>query len=143
MTSPASSPPVLLLPVLAVVGRLRTRARLTALVALLVLPALLATWSFASALNGQVDFAASERTGVTVVRPALLAMADTAAGRPADLAPLRAAVQRHPELGADRALESVSAAARSGEGPDQRAATAQALAALITTVGDSSKLILD
>lgn len=113
------------------------------LVALLLLPALFATWSFASVLNGQVDFAASERRGVSVVRPALLALADTTTGRTTDLAPLRAVVQQHPELGAEQALDAVSAAAQAGDGPVHRAVTAQALAALITTVGDSSKLILD
>ena len=143
MTSPAGPPPVLLMPVLAVVARLRTGSRLATLVTLLVLPALFASWSFASALNGQIDFAASERTGVAVVRPALLALADTAAGRTTDLTPLREAVLKHPELGAEQALQAVSASTRAGDGPAERVATAQALTALITAVGDSSKLILD
>ena len=135
--------PVLLAPVVAVVDRLRTRARLSTLVVLLLLPALFATWSFASVLGGQVDFAASERTGLKLVQPALVALADTAVGKPVDLAPLGAAVEDHPELAAEQALQKVSTAAQAGDAPEQRAGTAQALAALITAVGDSSKLILD
>jgi hypothetical protein len=45
-----------------------------------VLPTLFATWSFTGALTEQIDFAGSERTGVEVVRPAVVALAQTAPG---------------------------------------------------------------
>jgi methyl-accepting chemotaxis protein len=139
----ASSRPAALAPVLLLTDRLRTRARLLTLVGLLVLPTLFATWSFTGALTEQIDFAASERTGVEVVHPAVVALAQTAGGSAADLSELEAAVAAHPELGAQEALAAVQAAAQAGDGPADRAATATALASLITAVGDSSKLILD
>jgi methyl-accepting chemotaxis protein len=140
----AESPrPLVLAPVLLLTDRLRTRARLLTLVGLLVLPTLFATWSFTGALTEQIDFAAAERTGVEVVRPAVVALAQTAAGESADLTELEAAVQAHPELDAREPLDAVLAAAQAGDTPADRAATAAALTSLVTAVGDSSKLILD
>jgi len=141
--SPAGARPLPLAPVLLLTDRLRTRARLLTLVGLLVLPTLFATWSFTGALTEQIDFAASERTGVLVVQPAVVALAETAAGRTADLSALESAVQAHPELGAQEPMDAVLAAAQAGDAPTDRAATAAALTSLILAVGDSSKLILD
>jgi diguanylate cyclase (GGDEF)-like protein len=128
--------PRLLIPVLSLTDRLRTRSRLLLLVALLLVPSLLAAGSFAVVIGGQVQFAEDERAGVQVVAPAVRAMAESAAGGSPDLTDLRAAVSRHPELGADKALLLVV------EAPDAQAQT-EALAALVAVVGDSSKLILD
>jgi hypothetical protein len=128
--------PRLLVPVLSLTDRLRTRSRLLVLVALLLVPSLLAAGSFAMVIGGQVQFAEYERAGVHVVRPALQAMTTSAAGLEPDLTALAAAVAAHPELGAEPALDAVVEAA---DGP----ARVSALAALVATVGDSSKLILD
>ena len=138
-----SSRPVVLAPALLLTDRLRTRARLLTLVGLLVLPTLFATWSFTGALTEQIDFAAAERTGVEVVRPAVAALAQTAGGETADLTELEAAVKAHPQLDAQEPLDAVLAAAQAGDDPADLAATAAALASLVTAVGDSSKLILD
>jgi hypothetical protein len=77
--------PRLLLPVLSLTDRLRTRSRLLLLVALLLVPSLLAAGSFATVIGGQVRFAEYERAGVRVVGPAVQAMASSAAGREPDL----------------------------------------------------------
>jgi len=128
--------PRLLLPVLSVTDRLRTRSRLLVLVALLLVPSLLGAGSFALVIGGQVQFAQYERAGVQVVAPAMQAMTESAAGRGPDLTALTAAVAAHPELYADQALTAVVEARN---GPEK----ASALAAMVATVGDSSKLILD
>lgn len=134
--------PRLLAPMLVVADRLRTRARLVTLIVLLLVPALFVTWAFASALNQQVAFASSERSGVEVVRPALRALAQAAAGEQPDLGDLRVAVAAHPELQAAQALAAVQDAAAKDGGADQMGQAA-ALADLITAVANSSKLILD
>jgi diguanylate cyclase (GGDEF)-like protein len=128
--------PRLLVPVLSITDRLRTRSRLLVLVALLLVPTLLAAGSFTVVIGGQVAFAESERAGVRVVGPAVQALAVSAGGQQPDLRTLRAAVAEHPALGAEPALAAVERAS----GASARAA---ALAALVGTVGDSSKLILD
>jgi diguanylate cyclase (GGDEF)-like protein len=128
--------PRLLLPVLSVTDRLRTRSRLLVLVALLLVPSMLGAGSFALVIGGQVQFAEYERAGVRVVGPAVAAMAEAAAGRDPDLTALTAAVAAHPELHAEGALTAV---AEAPDGPGR----SSALAAMVATVGDSSKLILD
>ena len=128
--------PRLLVPVLSVTDRLRTRSRLLTLVGLLLVPSLLAAGSLAMVIGGQVAFAQSERAGVRVVAPAVQALAASAAGADPDLRTLRAAVAAHPGLTADRELAAV-------EGARDGAARATALHALVTSVGDRSKLILD
>ncbi|HEX8497584.1 MAG TPA: EAL domain-containing protein [Actinomycetales bacterium] len=135
-TVPSPGRPRLLRPVLGLTDRLRTRSRLLLLVGVLLVPSVLAAGSFAVVIGGQVRFAEYERAGVAVVGPAIQALATSAAGGSPDLTRLRAAVSSHPELGASPALRAVQEAA---PGPDRTAA----LGALVRTVGDSSKLILD
>ncbi|WP_432825378.1 methyl-accepting chemotaxis protein [Dactylosporangium sp. CA-092794] len=127
--------PALLVPVLWLADRMRTSTRLAVLVVVLLVPGLGATYAYSSSIGGQVDFTGAERDGNDVVRPALAAMADAAAGRSPDLTDLRAAVGRHPGLG----LRDRLAAVPSGGG----AGTTTALAALITDAGNNSNLILD
>ncbi len=135
--------PLLLRPALAVTSRLRTSARLVALVAALLVPTLFATWSFGSTIGGQVSFAGSEREGVVVLRPALDLLADAVGGRPVDLAPLSAAVAAHPALALRGKLADVSAAAPAATSAPGRLAFAGAVVALVTELGNTSKLILD
>jgi methyl-accepting chemotaxis protein len=132
-----------LAPVLAAVDRLRTSARLAALVALLLVPGIVATWAFAGVIGGQVDFASSERSGVEVVRPALAVMSAAVAGKKVDLTELQSAVDANPDLNAGDPMRAVTAAAGGADTAAGRAALAAALAALVSAVGDSSKLILD
>jgi methyl-accepting chemotaxis protein len=137
--------PVALRPALALTDRLRTSARLGALIGVLLVPALYATWSFVTVIGGQVAFTQAERTGVEVLRPALTALATTVAGRPADLDALRTAAAAHPGLGLDDQLAAVDRAVRApgAQTPAGRAATASALVDLVTQVGNASNLILD
>ncbi|HVN13690.1 MAG TPA: hypothetical protein VMT69_16485, partial [Kineosporiaceae bacterium] len=126
-------------------GRLRTGARLGALILVLLMPAAYVTWSFASVIGGQVAVTDAERDGVQVLRPALAALAQTVAGRPADLAALRSAAAAHPGLGLDHALSAVTATAGAA-GADTaagRARTAAALADVVTRIGTASNLVLD
>ncbi|MGV8967722.1 MAG: methyl-accepting chemotaxis protein [Cellulomonas sp.] len=131
-------------PVLLVVDRLRTSARLAVVVVMLLAPALLATWAFGSAMNSAIAFAAKERSGVVVLRPALQALAVTVGGGDADLAALSAAASAQPGLDLGSAVDAVTAA---GSGrtptPAQRVALASALVDLVTTIGNNSNLILD
>jgi diguanylate cyclase (GGDEF)-like protein len=124
------------MPVLSLTDRLRSSSRLLLVVAVLLIPSLIAAGSFAVTIGGQVDFAEYERAGVRVVAPAVQALAESAAGRTLDLTKLRAAVQDHPQLDAGKAMRRVDDAPA---GPAQLAA----LAGMVTAVGDSSKLILD
>jgi methyl-accepting chemotaxis protein len=130
--------PRVLAPVLAVNDRLRTSARLAVLVAVLLLPCAVATWAYAGAIGGQVDFAAKERLGVEVLRPALRALTGAVAGDTADLTELDAAVKAHPQLDLGEAMDAVRQAAGGG-----RVAVAQALVGLVTQIGNDSNLILD
>jgi len=117
---------LLLRPILAVTDRLRTSARLAALVVLLLVPGIVAAVSYTKVIGGQIDFAVSERAGTVVLRPALEALADVTAGRNPDLGAVRAAANAHPELG----LKDITG-------------TAAALVDVITELGNSSNLILD
>ncbi len=137
------TPPLLLRPMLTISDRLRDSARQIILATVLVVPGLITSWSYASAMTGQSSFANRESSGLEVVRPALAALSNIAAGRPADLSGLSAAVGRHPELGLGQDLAAVQAAGTGGKPADRAANQGQALAGLITTAGDSSKLILD
>ncbi len=119
--------------------------RLSMLIALLLLPALVASWAFTTTINGQIAFSSAERGGVVLVSPALLQMAIVTSGERPDLEPLRREVAAHPELDADEKLAAVDEAVTAGGGwtaTDQLAVVA-ALSDLITHVGNSSNLILD
>src|SRR3712207_3167972 len=103
-TTPGSSrgaerPPVLLRPVLPLAERMRTRRRLAVLILVLMVPGVVATGAFTDEIGEKLSTARMEQQGTAVVRPALHALADIAAGRPADLAPVRAAIDANPELG--------------------------------------------
>ncbi len=128
--------PALLRPLLAVADRLRTSARLSVLSVVLLVPGLIAVYSYAGVIGGQVDFATLEQAGTVVVRPALVALSDTVAGHSPDLGPLHAAVTAHPELELEKVMSAVA-------GSGGRVSQATALAALITEAGNTSKLILD
>jgi methyl-accepting chemotaxis protein len=141
----AAAAPRALRPALALTGRLRTSARLATLIAVLLVPAVYATWSYVGVVQGQIAFSAAERAGVDVLRPTLAALAATAGGRPAPLDDVRAVVAQHPELGLTEKLDAVTAAS-SAPGADTaagRAKTASALVDLVTEAGNTSNLILD
>jgi hypothetical protein len=123
-------------PVLALVDRLRASARLEALVAVLLVPGLVATWSFAGVIGGQIAFSGAERAGVAALRPALDVLFDAAAGRQPDLAALRAAAAEHPSLAFGEPMDAVAAASSTSE------RTAAAVD-VITAIGNTSNLILD
>jgi methyl-accepting chemotaxis protein len=137
-TEPERSELWLLRPGLWLNDRLRTSARLLTLLVLLLIPGLLASWSFASAMGSQISFTHLERAGLVVLEPTLNAAAGSAQGQPVDLSKVTAAVAAHDELGLGPALKTLQQAA-SGTGP----APAQALADFATEVGNASNLILD
>ncbi|WP_272493131.1 methyl-accepting chemotaxis protein [Jidongwangia harbinensis] len=133
MASSVARPPALLRPALVAADRMRTSLRLGTLVLLLVVPGLLATYAYTSEANGKIAFSSLEYQGTEVVRPTLLALADTVAGRQADLAAVRTAIDAHPDLKLRDDLPNGS----------DLVALANALAALVTEVGNTSNLILD
>ncbi|AGL15228.1 methyl-accepting chemotaxis protein [Actinoplanes sp. N902-109] len=120
-------PPLLLRPVLAAADRMRTSLRLGTLVLVLMVPGAVATTGYVREMHTKISFSASERDGLEVVRPALTALAGTVSGGAPDLAAVRAAVARHPELHLNPG--------------DLTSATG--LAALVTDAGNNSNLILD
>jgi hypothetical protein len=125
-----------LAPVLAVTDRLRTSARLAVLMVALLVPGLVATVAYTKNINGQIDFSADEQVGTKVVEPALLALADTVAGRTPDLTALKAAASANPSLELGKVMAAVDPAAA-------RTDLAPALAAVVTEAGNTSNLILD
>lgn len=139
----SSRTPLLLAPVTPIVRRMRLRARLVALTLVLLVPAAVLGQAFLSTSRAQVSFAAKEREGVVVLRPALHALADVAAGRDVDLTALGAAVAAHPGLGVETQLATVRAKASAATNPAGRADLAAALADLVTAVGNGSNLVLD
>jgi methyl-accepting chemotaxis protein len=136
-----SGAPALLRPVLPLADRMRTSLRLVALVLVLMIPGIFATSSYVLQAQTRIDFSSAERDGLDVVRPALLALANTVAAKEPDLAAVRAAVAAHPDLRLADSLRAVPD--RLGPSPIQRLALATALAGLITDAGNTSNLILD
>jgi methyl-accepting chemotaxis protein len=141
--SSGSTVALVLAPVLAVARRLRLGARLVMLAVVLLVPTGVLSAAFLSATNAQIGFAAQEREGVTVLGPALTALAQGVSGAIPDLTALTAAVHAHPDLGLAQALAKVSTAQSAAGSPAAIAATAAALSDLITAAGNSSNLILD
>jgi methyl-accepting chemotaxis protein len=131
--------------VLALAGRRSTGARLTILVVLLLVPGLLATWSYTTTIGGQIGFSDRELVGTRVLSVALDTMAATTAGDAVDLEALRRAVEQNGELDVADALQDVETAAQSAGSatPEGRARLNAALAAFVTAVGNDSNLILD
>ena len=130
--------PWALRPALWLNDRLRTSSRQVTTLILLLVPGLLASWSFAAAMNVQINFARSELAGMQILEPALTALNDAAAGRAVDLSAVQAAVEGNGDLDLAAALSTVQAAVAAGG-----SAETQALADFITEVGNSSNLILD
>src|SRR4051794_41000278 len=124
-------------------SRLRMSARLGLLVAVLLVPTLVAAWSFAGAMRSQVAFSASEREGVVVLTPALAALTATVAGDTPDLAAIHSASETEPDLALDKPLAAVDDVAAGATTPAGRAELASALVDLISAIGNNSNLILD
>jgi methyl-accepting chemotaxis protein len=141
VTQTESAAPALLRPVLPIADRMRTSTRLAALILVLMIPGIVATSAYVREARAQIAFSEAERQGLEVVRPALLALANTVAAKEPDLAGVRAAVAAHPELRLDDSVRAVPG--RLGPTPIQRFALATALAGLITDAGNNSNLILD
>ena len=137
--------PPLLRPVLALAGRWNTSARLSVLVVLLLVPGVFATWSYTSTIGGQIAFSDRERTGARVLTAALQAMAATAAGERVDLDAVRRAALAEEDLKLGAALDEVATAAAAADNasPAGRTRVNEALAGLVTAVGNDSNLILD
>jgi methyl-accepting chemotaxis protein len=124
-------------------SRLRLTARLGLLIAVLVVPTVVATWSFAGVMSAQVAFSAAERDGLVVLDPALAALTATVVGDTPDVAAVRAAVNAKPALALGKAMETVDGLAAGATTPIGREALASALVDLISAAGNSSNLILD
>jgi len=134
---------MLLAPVVALVRRLRLKARLIALTVVMLIPAVVLGQAFLSSSQSQISFGAKEREGVAVLGPALTALADVVAGKQVDLTDLEAAVKDHPDLKLDQQLSAVTDAAAQAGTPAGDAEFATALNNLIVEVGNTSNLILD
>lgn len=117
--------------------------KLGALVALLVIPALVASAYYVGLANDQIGFNAKEEAGINVARPAVAAMATAAAGQSPDLSELSAQVTAHPELSVDEEWSIVSSLSTDVSDATNRAALVHGLGTLITAVADNSNLILD
>ena len=141
MIETRKNPPALLRPVLAVSDRIRTGTRLGVVVLALLIPGGVATGMYTAETTADLRFSTREEQGADVLRPALAALAETAAGRTPDLAAVRAAAEANPELGVSDAAAAVP---EIGSGSAVgRLGTATGLAALISVVGNNSNLILD
>ncbi|MDI6103158.1 methyl-accepting chemotaxis protein [Actinoplanes sp. NEAU-A12] len=135
------SPPTVLRPVLRITDRIRTATRLGVVVLALLVPGALATGMYTAETTADITFSTRERDGADTLRSVLLALTDAVAGRTPDLAAVRAAADAHPALGIAEAVSAVPAVA--DDSVEARIATATALAALITAIGNNSNLILD
>ncbi|MEV6342946.1 methyl-accepting chemotaxis protein [Actinoplanes sp. NPDC051851] len=140
-TSVTGAPPLLLRPVLALTDRIRTRARLAVVVLALLVPGCIATGMYTAEKAKDLTFSNSERDGAAVLRPALTALTDTAAGRTPDLDAIRTAAAAYPELGVSDEAQKLPDVAE--DTVAARLATATALAALVGSIGNNSNLILD
>src|ERR1044072_7619786 len=92
-----STVPVVLRPVLPLANRMRTSMRLAVLTVVLMIPGIFATSGYVLQARERIAFSNAERDGLAVVRPALLALADTVAVREPGLAAVQAAVRNHPD----------------------------------------------
>ncbi|GAA0473654.1 methyl-accepting chemotaxis protein [Actinoplanes capillaceus] len=137
----ADSPPLLLRPMLRITDRIRTATRLGVVVLALLVPGALATGMYTAANSSKILFSAREREGSEVLRPVLVALTDTAAGRTPDLAAVRAAADAHPDL---ELSDTAAAVPEVGDNSlPERIATATALAQLVTEISNESNLALD
>lgn len=131
----------MLRPVLRVADRIRTATRLGVVVFTLLIPGALATGMYTAVTSADITFSSREREGADVLLAVLTALTDTAGGRTPDLAAVRTAAGAWPALALADAVASVPDVG-DGSAP-ARIATATALAALVTQVGNNSNLILD
>jgi methyl-accepting chemotaxis protein len=134
--------PTLLLPALSLLDRLRTTSRLGVVIALLLVPGLVATVAYTYGEAGQISFSSSERDGVEVLKPALAAMATLTGSHELELGPTASAVHAHSDLGLDAELSSVRQTADLNTAAG-RLPVVEALAALVSEAGNASNLILD
>ncbi|GGN95666.1 methyl-accepting chemotaxis protein [Actinoplanes lobatus] len=141
MAEGAGSPPVLLRPMLRITDRIRTATRLGVVVLALLVPGALATGMYTAVNSSKINFSTREREGSEVLRPVLVALTDTAAGRTPDLAAVRAAADAHPDLEVSETAAAVPEVG--GNSLPERIATATALAKLVTEVSNESNLALD
>ncbi|GIE27014.1 methyl-accepting chemotaxis protein [Actinoplanes italicus] len=131
----------MLRPVLRITDRIRTATRLSVVVLALFVPGALATGMYTAVTTSDIGFSSREEEGADALRPVLTALTDTAAGRTPDLGAVRAAAGEHPDL---KITDAATAVPETGDGSiEARVATASALAALITEIGNTSNLILD
>ena len=125
-------------------GRFTLVVKLGLLIVLLTVPSVLAGASYVGSVNTRVSISNQELAGTDVLKPALNAMIGLATvGAPLpDLADLKAAVARHPELGLDDLTAAVEAAA-TGTDATAKANVATALNNLILADANNSGLVLD
>ncbi|MBT0768479.1 methyl-accepting chemotaxis protein [Kineosporia sp. J2-2] len=129
--------PLVLRPALAVTDRLRSSSRLNLMIVMLLIPGLVATWSFAAVMGDQTGAASQEREGVDVLRPVLDELVTVLAGGSPDTGALTGLAQEYPELRLDDAVQSLSAAG------DEPTGQVDALVGLVTAIGNYSGLVLD
>lgn len=128
--------PVLLRPLLSLVDRLRSSARLAVLGVVLLVPGVFSTWSYASLMAGQIAFSQTEETGVEALAPILTQLNAVASGEDPDTTAMSALAQEYPDF----QLDEPSAALASAQTPTDQMS---ALVAMATAVGNYSNLILD
>jgi methyl-accepting chemotaxis protein len=117
--------------------------RLSGLVALLVIPTLVAATFYLSVTRDQTALNSLERAGLEVIEPALVAMGTVLTGTEPDLDAITAAVEAHPELEADESWEALTSRAIDVTTEAGRSSVALRLHTFIQEVGDSSRLIMD
>ncbi len=125
-------------------GRLPLVAKLGLLIATLLIPTVVAAYSYFSTVSNQVAFARSEIDGVDVLRPALGVMVRLTEGTDtaADMAALESAVARHPQLALEDELAALTAALADTT-EDRDGLAAGAARDLIVALGNNSGLVLD
>lgn len=117
--------------------------RLGALVALLVIPTLVASSYYLSLTRQQTGLNDLERAGLDVIEPALIAMGAATGGTTPDLADVSRAVGEHPELGVGEAWSQIASGTVDASTDVTRTALVHSLRSFIQLVGDRSHLILD
>lgn len=134
-------PPMMLRPALVIAERMKTGPRLGVLALLLVIPGVLATYSYSAEIGARIALSTLEIEGTRVVVPALQALADSTGGGTPDLAGLRRTARQHPGLNLNQATAQLPDTV--GDSPAERLSASEALNQLITDTGNNSNLILD
>ncbi len=138
-------PPAALAPVLAVLDGLSIARRIGALVACLLIPGLVTTYSFAASLGVEIEVAATERYGVGIVATTLHVIVDVVDGRTVDPIELKTQIIAHPELVSESVGDAVLRAVdqHNPNSPQSRVRTAEALRLFVTEVSRTSNLLGD